>query len=267
MTTISSIRVPGAHLHYEVRGRGPLVALIAAPMGATSYEPLADLLASDYTVITTDPRGINRSPVDDPTADSTPRLRADDMSRLLEHLDAGPAVIFGSSGGAVTGLALMQAHPERVTTVIAHEPPLTELLADRDKLRAGTEEMIATYLAGDVLGAWGKFMAQANIDLPEGALEYMFGGDRDPQHVADEKRWFAHELLETISWQPDLGALRGTRILVGIGAESKGQLAERTSLALAEALGLEPTKFPGGHIGFADDPVTFAPRLREILSE
>jgi pimeloyl-ACP methyl ester carboxylesterase len=61
------------------------VVLVAAPMDATSFAPLADLLASDHTVLTTDPRGINRSPVDDPNLDSTPPMRADDLSRLLAH--------------------------------------------------------------------------------------------------------------------------------------------------------------------------------------
>jgi pimeloyl-ACP methyl ester carboxylesterase len=238
-------------------------------MDARSYEALADLLADSYTVLTTDPRGINRSPVDDPNTDSTPQRRADDMFRLFKHLDAGPAVILGSSGGAVTGLALLEEHPEQVSTVIAHEPPLIELLDDRDKLRTGTEEMIAIYSTGDVIGAWAKFMAQANFDLPEGALEHMFGGDRDPKYVADELRWFTHELRETVCWQPNLTTLQGfgTRIMVGIGEESSGQLAERTSLALAKALGLTPTIFPGGHTGFADNPVAFAPRLREILEQ
>ena len=34
------------------------------------------------------------------------------------------------------------------------------------QLTAQTEELIATYLAGDVLGAWSKFMEQARIVLP-----------------------------------------------------------------------------------------------------
>ena len=32
--TIASLEVPGARLHYEVRGQGPLVALVGAPMDA-----------------------------------------------------------------------------------------------------------------------------------------------------------------------------------------------------------------------------------------
>ncbi|HCT75220.1 MAG TPA: hypothetical protein DGT23_01220 [Micromonosporaceae bacterium] len=99
-------------------------------------------------------------------------------------------------------------------------------------------------------------MAQANITLPDGALEHMFGGERDPQEAIDEKHWFAHELRETVRWQPDLDALRtaSTRIMIGIGEESGGKLAERTSIALAAALGVEPEAFPGGRTGFAEDP-------------
>jgi len=264
-----TLQVPGARLHYEVRGQGPLVVLVGAPMDANAFAPLADLLAADHTVLTTDPRGINRSRLDDPDQDSTPQLRADDLSRLLTHLNAGPAAILGSSGGAVTALALAQTHPEQVHTVIAHEPPLVELLADRAQLHTQTEDLIATYLAGDVIGAWAKFMAQANIRLPEGALEMMFGGDRDLQQVKDERRWFAHEMLATTRWQPDLDALRSTntRIVVGIGEDSAEQLCDRTSRALSAALGIGPTLFPGGHTGFVEDPDRFATRLRAVLRE
>ncbi|WP_433337749.1 alpha/beta fold hydrolase [Spirillospora sp. CA-294931] len=268
-TPALTLDVPGARLHYEVRGQGPLVALVGAPMDAASFAPLADLLADEYTVLTADPRGINRSRLDDPEQDSTPALRADDLSRLIAHLDAGPAAVLGSSGGAVTALALAQSRPDQVHTVIAHEPPLIELLDDREHNHALTDDLIATYLGGDVLGAWGKFMAQANIVLPEGALEMIFGGERDAQQVADERRFFAHELYGTTHWRPDLDALRSvaTRIVVGIGEESAGQLCDRTSRTLAAELGVEPTMFPGDHTGFAEDPERFAGPLRAVLAE
>ncbi len=269
-STVSArtLAVPGARLHHEVRGEGPLVVLVAAPMDARPFAPLADLLATDHTVLTTDPRGINRSPVDDPDQDSTPELRADDLARLIRSLDAGPAVVLGSSGGAVSALALVQAHPELVRTVIAHEPPLEELLDDRAELRDRTDDMVATYLAGDTMAAWRAFMAIANIDLPGELLEQMFGGERDPQTVADEHFQFAHMLRPTTRWIPDVAALRSapTRIVIGIGEESTGQLCDRTSRALAAQLGVAPTMFPGGHIAFAEDPGRFAARLRDVLA-
>ncbi len=264
--TVSTLAVPDGRLYYEVRGYGPLVVLVGAPMDADAFAPLADLLAVDHTVLTTDPRGIHRSPLDDPDQDSTPELRADDLSRLIAHLDAGPATVFGSSGGAVSALALVQSNPELVHKIIAHEPPFYSLLEDREQLTAQTEELIATYLAGDVLGAWAKFMEQARIVLPDGVLEQWFGGERDAQVVADERRWFTHELRGTTQWQPDLAALRAaaSRIVIGIGEESAGQHCDRTSRALAAAIGIEPTAFPGDHTGFVDDPERFATRLRAV---
>ncbi|MCP2163861.1 alpha/beta fold hydrolase [Goodfellowiella coeruleoviolacea] len=267
--TTGSLRVPDARLHYEVRGSGPVVVLVGAPMDARSFAPLADLLAVDHTVLTTDPRGINRSPVDDPDRDSTPELRADDLARLIRHVDAGPAAVLGSSGGAVSALALAQAHPDLVHTVIAHEPPLNELLDDRERLRERTEDLIATYLGGDPVGAWRKFLALANISLPEDVFAQMFARERTAREIADDDFQYAHMLRPTTRWQPDIATLRAipTRVLVGLGEQSGGQLCERTSIALAEALGAEPTLFPGGHTGFAEDPEAFATRLRAVLNE
>ncbi|MFD0360785.1 alpha/beta fold hydrolase [Nocardia sp. GCM10030253] len=265
--TAAELDVPGARLYYELRGTGPLVVLVAAPMDAAAFAPLADLIATDHTVLTTDPRGHQSSVLDDPEQDSTPELRADDLARLIAHVAAGPAVVFGSSGGAVTALALAQAHPDLVTTIVAHEPPLLALLDDRAEQHAKTEDIIATYQAGDTLGAWRKFMAQANIQMPEPMLEQIFGGEREPRQQASESYWFAHELRATTSWEPDSAALRATaaRIVIGIGADSAGQLCDRTSQALGEILGVEPVLFPGDHTGFAEDPAAFAPRLREVL--
>ncbi len=237
-----SLKVPGARLYYQVRGSGPLIVLVGAPMDARAFSPLAELLAVDHTVVTTDPRGVNRSVLDDPEQDSTPELRADDLSRLLTHLNAGPAAAFGSSGGAVTVLALAQSHPEQVQTVIAHEPPLEQLLDDRDAHRAAMEDIIATYRTDGSAAAWGKFMAAANITMPDDdgpAGPMPEPGERDPQDIADEQHFFLHELRDTTLWQPDVEALRasGRRIVIGIGEASGGEICDDTSRALAAETG------------------------------
>ena len=265
--TTGILQVPGAQLYYEVRGSGPLILLIGNPMDANPFAPLAELLATDHTVVTTDPRGINRSPVDDPAQDVAAETRAEDLSSLLTHLAAGPAVVFGSSGGAVSALALAVARPDQLDTVIAHEPPLHEMLPDREEKKAGVEEMIASYLSGDIGGAWGKFLADANFVMPPGDGGPVLPPEPDPQAAADERFFFEHLLRPTTRWQPDLVALhRGSpRIVVGIGEASGGQLCDRTSTALASSIGVEPTYFPGGHTGFAEDPAAFAVRLRAVL--
>lgn len=266
---IGTLDVPGARLHYEVRGSGPVVLLVAAPMDATSFAPLADLFADDYTVITTDPRGINRSTVDNPDQDSTPQMRADDVLRLLKHLGADAATVFGSSGGAVSALALAECFPGQVRAVIAHEPPLLELLPDRVERHARNEEVIALWVAGDRVGSWKAFLDNADIHLPEEVFQQVFAAEPSPQAVADSTFQNLHMLRSTTHWQPDIAALRSgtTRVVVGIGEQSAGQVCDRASRALAARLGVEPAMFPGGHTGFAEDPDAFAPRLRAVLRD
>jgi pimeloyl-ACP methyl ester carboxylesterase len=261
------LAVPGAHLYYERRGAGPLVVLVGAPMDAGAFVALAERLAVDHTVVTTDPRGINRSSVDDPEADSTPELRADDLAHLITHHDVGPAVVLGSSGGAVSALALAQRHPELVRTVIPHEPPLHRVLPNATELLAETEAMIAMFRTGDRVQAQRMFVTLADLDMPEEVFQMIFGAEPEPQPAADERFQFLHMLLPTCRWMPDIAALTAApvRVVLGVGESSAGQFCDRSTRALAAMLGAEIELFPGGHVGFIEDPATFADRLRAII--
>ena len=60
--------------------------------------------------------------------------------------------------------------------------------------------------------------------------------------------------------------------MLAYGTESEGPITQRATIAVAEALGVEPTRFPSGHGGFlggeygqTGDPDAFAARLREVL--
>ncbi len=266
MATSHTLDVPGAHLHYELRGEGPLLLLTGAPMAAAHFAPLADVLARDLTVVTHDPRGIAGSRLDDPEQDSTPELRADDLAALLDVLGAESADVFGSSGGAVTGLALVARHPGRVRTLVAHEPPVLELLPDAAEQRAATEALIATFHRDGLGAAFQQFMANAGFDDDEAGPPT--GGPPSEQDLADGARFFAHELRGTTRFVPDIAALTSgaTRVVVGIGATSGGLVTYRTSVALAERLGTPPAEFPGDHGGFLTDPEAFAGTLRQVLA-
>ncbi|MGW4243112.1 alpha/beta fold hydrolase [Nocardia sp. NPDC004722] len=265
--TSGTVAVPDGTIYYEVRGSGPLIALIGAPMDSGPFTPLAELLATEYTVLSSDPRGHGKSVLNNTDEDSTPELRADDLARVLTHIGQGPAIVLGSSGGAITGLALAIARPELVSTLIAHEPPLRELLDNRDELRAQTQEVIDVYNTGDTLGAVRKFFAMTGLSMPEEVLQQMFGGERDPQSIASDDFFYRHELHTTSGWEPSLDALRATptTIVIGIGDESADKFCDHTSRALGRELGIEPTLFPGGHGGFMEQPDAFAKRLREVL--
>ncbi|MBN2623493.1 MAG: alpha/beta hydrolase [Acidimicrobiales bacterium] len=265
-TRIHSLDVPGARLHYEVRGAGPLLFVMGSPMDAAAFAPLADALAADHTVVTHDPRGISASTLDDPDQESTPELRADDVAALLDALGADSADVFGSSGGAVTGLALVERHPGRVRTLVAHEPPVLALLPDATDRHAETEEVIETFHREGQPAAWARFMANAGFDGDDGAPP--LPGEPSLQDIANGARFFAHELRGTTHYVPDVAALTAgpARVVVGIGVASGGLVTHRTSTALAERLGTTPVEFPGDHGGFIGQAHQFADVLRDALS-
>lgn len=264
---MSTLDVPGARLYFEVRGEGPLVMLVP-PMNGDVCAGLADRLAADHTVLTTDLRGIGRSRVDDPDQDSTVEMRAEDLSRLLTHLDAGPAAVFGACAGAVSALALAQVHPEQVHTFIAYEPVLIEVLEDREHIHAEIEDVLAILRSGDEARGLHKLMDVFNVKVPEDA----FAGEPDPQTAANARHNYAHMMRPNTRRRPDLDALRSapTRIVVGIGEESAAadQLWAVTSAALAAVLGGRPLMFPGDHYAYSypDHADAFATRLRDTFA-
>ncbi|MER5178733.1 alpha/beta hydrolase [Streptomyces sp. NPDC002896] len=269
MTTTHTLDVPGARLHYEVRGAGPLLLVMGAPMDAAAFAPLADALAGDHTVVTHDPRGISGSRLDDPEQDSTPDLRADDVAAILDDLGAESADVFGSSGGAVTGLALAGRHPGRVRTLVAHEPPLLKLLPDAGERIAVIDDIVEAFHREGIGAAWMKFMAAAGFDVGgDDGGPTPPPGEPSEQDLANSARFFAHEMRDTSCYEPDVDALTAgaARVVVGIGAASGGLITYRTSRALAELLGTPPVEFPGDHGGFLGQPKEFAEVLQKVLT-
>jgi pimeloyl-ACP methyl ester carboxylesterase len=273
-----SLDVPGARLHYEVRGSGPLLLVIGSPMAAAEFASLADALASDHTVVTYDPRGFAASPIDDPDQPSTPEQRAGDVVAILDDLGAESADLFGSSGGAVTGLALVAMHPGRVRTLIAHEPPLTELLPDAAEQWAATQGITDTFRTAGFHAAWMQFMVNAGFDVgfdgdaPDGAAHDKTGApvpaEPSEKELAEATRFFVHDLEPTTRYVPDAAAVGAgaARVVIGIGEDSSRLLTYRTSTATAELLGCPTVEFPGDHGGFMGAPEAFAQRLRDVLA-
>jgi len=265
--------VPGAKIYYEVRGSGPLLALIAAPMGSSGFVALADLLAAQYTVVTYDPRGSEHSVVTDRTEMTTPELLADDVHRVLTSVSAEPAAIMGSSGGAVTGLALVAAHPAQVSVFVAHEPPLLTLLSNAAEELAEVQEIYQTYLRAGSDAAMRRFLLSIGVLGEEGSRQLAAMPEPEPVPApavpqTDNDFFYANQIRATTSYRPDLEALSraSTKIVVAVGKESVGQLANRGGHALAEHLGIPAIEFPGDHGGFANAAPAFAEKLRNVLA-
>jgi pimeloyl-ACP methyl ester carboxylesterase len=283
--TTRTLDVPGAKLTYDVRGGGsgddPVLFLIGSPMGAAGFGSLAGHF-TDRTVMTYDPRGVERSEKTDPMSPATPDDHADDLHRLIQELGAGPVDLFASSGGAVNALALVARYPEDVRTLVAHEPPLASVLPDRENAMAAARAIHETYNRS----GWGAGMAHfiavvshkgefpddyAQQPAPDPA---MFGMPTEDDGSRTDMM-LGSNMVTCTHYEPDFDALRAasTRIVIAAGAESDGEMACRGAFAVAERLGTEPVMFPSGHGGFLGgeygqmgDPDAFAAKLREVLN-
>ena len=132
---------------------------------------------ADRTVITYDPRGLGRSTRHDGRSEHTPGQNADDVHRIIEAI-GGPMELFASSGGGVTGLAPVAAHPDDETTLVAHEPPLLAMLPDAEQAFAAERDVQAAYRAKGWGTAWPR---SSRSPRGEGSSPRTTGPDRaDP---------------------------------------------------------------------------------------
>jgi pimeloyl-ACP methyl ester carboxylesterase len=282
-----ALNVPGAILHYDVRAAEtestePVLLMIGSPMGAAGFGTLAGHFA-DRTVVTYDPRGVGRSERTDGATESTPDEHADDLHRLSSALDAGPVDLFATSGGAVNALALVARHPEQVRTLVAHEPPASQELPDREQALAACEDIHETYQRSGHGPAMAKFIMLVAYDGP---LPADFA-DRPAPNPADfgfsteddgsrNDPLVGQNIVSCNYYEHDFDALRAasTRVVVAVGAESGQTLAARAAVAVAERLGTPHVTLPGDHGGFlggeygqTGDPDAFAATLRQVLAE
>lgn len=260
-----TLAVPGAVLHYEVRGSGPLLLLMGGGNSdAAIFDRLAAHFAVDHRVLTFDPRGNSRSPLDGPSVDQRIETHADDAERLLDLVAApdAPVQVFGScSGGLIAlrlALGLAARRPDRIAGLVVHEPPAFGLLPDAVERLAFIDAVHATYRREGIPAAMEQFSA-------------VFGGRPAPvlPEANDNTAFFlAHVLRPFTRFVPDFAALAplAGRIVVAGGQDSRTHDVHRPAEVVAERLGKELVLFPGGHVGYAKWPDDFGLLLREMLA-
>ena len=280
-----TLDAPGAVLTYDIRNidasAEPVLLIIGSPMGAAGFVTLASHF-TDRTVVTYDPRGVERSAKADAATESTPDQHADDLHRIIAALDAGPVDLFASSGGAVNALALVSRHPGDVRTLVAHEPPLASMLPDREAALAACRAIHATYQRSGFGAGMAHFIAVVShkglmtdeFAKQPGPDAAMFGLPTEDDGSRTDPL-LGQNMISCTAYQPDFDALRAasTRIVMAAGVESEGEMAGRGAFAVAERIGMEPVMFPSGHAGFlggemgqTGEPDAFAAKLREVLA-
>jgi pimeloyl-ACP methyl ester carboxylesterase len=222
MVVSKTVDVPGARIRYLQRGSGPLLLLIAGGDG--------DATASEPSTITT---------------------HAEDVRHLLAALTTEPAFVYGSSIGALISLELVSQHPELVSTLVAHEPPVTQLLPEPERTRAWQDQQEAEdiHQAEGAFPALLKFAAFAGIDPadrePDATVTPL-----GPERLPNLEFFLTHDAPAVRRHQLNMAALKDapTRIVPAVGQASAH------------------VEFPGGRNGAVFQPRAFAARLQEVLS-
>lgn len=107
--------VGGIEVGYDDRGRGPAIVLIHGfPFSRRMWERQTPALSASHRVIAPDLRGFGES---GGTPSSVEEL-ADDVRRLVEHLDLPQFVLAGFSMGGYVAFRYLARHADRVRAVM-----------------------------------------------------------------------------------------------------------------------------------------------------
>lgn len=269
-----TLQVPGANLHYRVRGTGPVLLILqGGAADGEGSENLVKHLVEQYTIVTYDRRGLSRSKLNGPAEALRIETHSDDAHRLLAALTKEPAFVLGISIGALIGLDLVARHPGQVSLLVAHEPPAEALLPDDERARALQlhAEVEQTYRREGAAAAMKMMVAasEVNFDDREPEVELPRPDPARAAAMAANMNFFlSRDAPAAHQYQWDLAALNAARnrIVPAAGRNSGEIMARHSAISLASRLGTPLVEFPGGHSAYVLRPREFAARLHEVLS-
>ena len=113
----------GTSLHVRIGGAGPAVVLLHG-YGETGdmWEPLAEKLAKDHTVIVPDLRGMGLSAR--PAGGYDKKTQGHDIAGVLDALKVERADLVTHDIGNMVGYALAAEYPDRITRFVIIDAPL-----------------------------------------------------------------------------------------------------------------------------------------------
>ena len=115
----------GREFHYLRTGSGPVAVLVPGfPWSAGSLAPLAEALASEFTVVVMDLPGCGNS--HSLGGSTTLGDYADAVAENLGSLGIDRCHLYGTGTGAQVALEIAVRHPERVASVVLDQLPLLE---------------------------------------------------------------------------------------------------------------------------------------------
>jgi 3-oxoadipate enol-lactonase len=255
--------LPGLSLHYEERGKGPPMLLIAGiPAIASDWAPVAVRLAdAGHRVIAYDNRGSGASSVT-PGPYTTAQM-AHDAIHLLDHLEVGRADVFGMSMGGMIAQELAIGHPERVQHLalgcthagIAHAVPAPSAAGRAFALRTDDWALRMRTLA--------PFAFALDVE-PSQLSAFIAKKSKDVQDPAGYRAQIAAVLAHDSAGR--LNQIRAPTLLLS-GDEDRIIPGESSQLLLERIAGASLRIIPGaGHLFFLEQPDLTIEILSDFLA-
>ena len=272
MTTID---VNGTTLYCERRGEGPPVLFLPGATGdAGHFGGVAEALADEFTVVTFDRRGNSRSRGSPAQSGASVDQQADDVAALLTALGLAPAVVYGSSSGAIYLTSLALRRPDVLRGAIFHEPPYVAVTSRPEDVGAGLEAAIGEGMAhGGGPAAIEYFLRWVCGDEAFETLETR-NAELVARCVGNSDAFFGSELPASAAYLPDPAELEAMQVpsVVTVGVEhadptSDGYWFHEAAEWLATRLGAPLVETPGGHVPQATHPEALLAWLRPVLRE
>lgn len=263
------VQSEGAEIAYDVEGTGPFLLLVAGGNGdSKQFDGLMSELAHHYTVIKYDRRAEGRS-TGDKDADLKMDQAAHDAAAVIKAAGAGrgePAYVFGNSAGADIALKLTEDYPLLVHGLVAHEPPVINLLPQPDARdwHKFADQVYLKYLTegpAPALSLFARSLVDTDKDESNKELE-RFDQDGD-----EYDRFFAHEFQTFNNFIPDLDTLKRNRVqmVTAVGSDSGNTFCAQAARELARRRPCRCETMVGDHLAPMLHPETFAKQLHEVI--
>jgi pimeloyl-ACP methyl ester carboxylesterase len=161
------IDVNEVELNVDEAGSGePLVLVHGSWSDHRTWDPVKEMLARSFRVISFDRRGHGKSA----RPAGTRRDQEDDLAGLIELVANEPVRLVGTSFGGSIAIGLASRRPDLVQALVVHEPPLISLAAgdpaateDLLKVADSIAALTARVERGDLAGAAEQFVEEVAL--------------------------------------------------------------------------------------------------------
>lgn len=219
------------------------------------------LLAREFRILRPDMRGMGLSRMSEDKYEPSLEIFADDLRRIMDHLDIDKVVYVGESFGGIIGLNFARAYPQRTRALVLCNTPCRLPRRDRSVPGGDWDANMS-----QSIGAWSTATINNRLDTrlaPEGLKEwYITEMDRTSPSIGRRLQGY----LDTLDFSPHLKEVNTPTLLL-VGEESPTSTLEQQQFMAEQLPNCRLVVYPGlGHGINAIYPEWCTQQVREFIA-